>query len=369
MTSAQTQSHFTSQLPLLIRSLIAIVLLLGNQNTKAQVEMPLLDTMRAKIETETYRNIHSVLIQQSGQLKYEAYFGGYTADSLHDTRSAFKSITSLLTGIALDKGYLKTLDTPLLQFFPDYEPKDLRKKQITLRHLIEMKGGFRAEEFYGVGPDAEAAMSETDDWVAFSLNLPMKDDPGLNFSYTSCEPMLLGAAIAKAADQSIMDFSKSYLFEPLGITDYRWTISPEGNGMTAGSFFMKPRDMIKIGELVLREGAWGEQSILSSPWIHTSTRCLTPIDFSFARFSRMDNAQVQTSRYGYYWYKERLRYQGIDTDVLFASGNGGQYIMILKDWDMIVVFTGGNYGNWRGKLPFEILLKYILPSFLKLSSK
>ena len=369
MTSAQTRPQLTSQSPLLIRCVLALVFLLGHLGITAQVERPLLDSMHTKIETEAYRNIHSVLIQQSGQLKYEAYFGGYTADSLHDTRSAFKAITSLLTGIALDKGYLKTLDTPLLQFFPDFEPADLRKNQITLRHLIEMKGGFEADEFYGIGPDAEAAMSETDDWVAFSLNLPMKDDPGLNFSYTSCEPLLLGAAITKAADQSIMEFSKKHLFDPLDITDYRWTISPDGYGMTAGSFFMKPRDMIKIGELVLREGAWGEESIISTPWIHTSTRCLTPIDYSFTRYSRMDNAQVQTSRYGYYWYKERLRYQGIDTDVLFASGNGGQYIMILKDWDMIVVFTGGNYGSWRGKLPFEILLKYILPSFEKLSNK
>lgn len=331
----------------------------------AQVDSLRLDTMHQQITSGHYSKIHSVLIQQSGELKYEAYFNGYAADSLHDMRSAFKSITSLLVGIALDKGYLESLDAPLLRFFPDFSPKDARKKQISLRHLLEMKGGFRIEEFYGIGPSLEDEMWETDSWVKYALEVPMKEKPGLNFSYNSCEPMLVGAALSHATGKSIMAFSQEHLFGPLGITDYRWTISPDGYGMAAGSFFMKPSDMMKLGELVLREGTWQGQSIISAPWISTSTRCQTPIDFSFVRYSRMDDAEVQSARYGYYWYKERLRFQGIDTVVLFASGNGGQYIMILPDWDMVIVFTGGNYGNWRSKLPFEILLTYILPSFEK----
>ncbi len=330
----------------LLHLLVLPILFSSPSQGLAQYDSLRLDSMHQLITTGQYPNIHAVLVQQSAELQYEAYFGGYSADSLHDTRSAFKSITSLLAGIALDKGYLKSLDTPLLEFFPDFTPEDPRKQQISLRHLLEMKGGLRAEEFYGIGPYLEDEMWESDNWVKYSLEVPIKDEPGLNFSYNSCEPMLVGAALSKATGKSIMDFSKEYLFEPLGISDYRWTISPGGYGMTAGSFFMKPRDMLKLGEMVLREGNWQGQPIISTPWVRTSTRCLTPIDFSFVRYSRLDNAQLQSARYGYYWYKERLRYQGIDTVVLFASGNGGQYIMILPDWDMVVVFTGGNYGNW-----------------------
>ncbi len=331
----------------------------------AQLGSLRLDTMHQKIESGHYPNIHAVLIQQSGTLQYEAYFGGYTMDSLHDIRSAFQSITSLLAGIALDKGYLESVDVPLLQFFPDFTPKDTRKKQISLRHLLEMKGGLKAEEFYGIGPYLADEMSATANWIKYALEVDLKDDPGLNFSYNSCEPLLVGAALTHTVGKSIMDFSQEHLFAPLGITDYRWTITPTGYGMTAGSFFMKPRDMVKLGELVLREGHWDGQKIISTPWISTTTRCLTPIDFSFVRYSRMDNAELQSARYGYYWYKERLRYKEIDTVVLFASGKGGQYIMILPDWDMVVVFTGGNFNDWRGKLPFELLLQYILPSFEK----
>lgn len=347
---------------------LSLLLYLPTQNV-AQYDTLRLDSMHQLIAGGQYPNIHAVLIQQYAKLQYEAYFGGYTADSLHDTRSAFKSIPSLLAGIALDKGHLKSLDTPLLDFFPEFTPKDIRKQQISLRHLLEMKGGLRAEEFYGIGPYLEDEMWDTDNWIKYSLEVPMKDEPGLNFSYNSCEPLLLGAALSHAVEETIMDFSKEYLFGPLGITDYRWTISPGGYGMTAGSFFMKPRDMLKLGELVLREGKWQGQTIISGPWIGTSTRCSTPIDYSFVRYSRIDNAKYQSARYGYYWYKERLRYEDIDTVVLFASGNGGQYIMILPDWDMVAVFTGGNYGNWRGKLPFELLLKYILPSFEKSGNK
>lgn len=326
------------------------------------LQHPLIDSMMAKVHSAEYPKIHSVLVQHKGQLIFEEYFGKYTADSLQDVRSAFKSITSLLTGIAMDKGFIANLDAPVLEYFPDYTPNDPRKKDISLRHLLQMRAGFNAEEFYGIGPEVEDQMSQTDNWIQYSLDLPLKDDPGKNFSYTSSEPVLLGAALSKATNQSIMDFSRDHLFEALGITDYRWTITPTGYGMTAGSFFMKPRDMVKLGQLVLEEGEWKAQRFVSAAWINTSTRCADPIDFSFVRYSRMDNAQVETARYGYYWYKERLRYASIDTNVLFASGNGGQYIMILKDLDLVVVFTGGNYGNWRGKLPFEILLKYIIPA-------
>ena len=189
---------------------VFLLSLLNTIQIGAQLDSLRLDTMRQQITLGHYANIHSILVQQFGELKYEAYFDGYTADSLHDTRSAFKSITSLLAGIALDKGYLESLDVPLLQFFPDFNPKDARKKAISLRLLLEMKGGFRVEEFYGLGPYLEDEMWEAEKWVKYSLEVPMKERPGLNFSYNSCEPLLLGAALSHAAGKSIMDFSKEY---------------------------------------------------------------------------------------------------------------------------------------------------------------
>ncbi|NRA51148.1 MAG: hypothetical protein HRU12_18640, partial [Phaeodactylibacter sp.] len=160
---------------------------------------------------------------------------------------------------------------------------------------------------------------------------------------------------------TLMDFAKKNLFDPMGIENYRWYITPNGRGYAAGSFYMRPSDMLKVAQLVQNKGSWNGQLIVSEEWIAESTHCTTDVEMSFVRFAGTNNAKYQTANYGYFWYKETLQYHEIKTEVLFASGNGGQYIMILEDYDAAIAFTGSNYGNWRGKLPFEIVLKYIVP--------
>lgn len=319
---------------------------------------PTLETLRAAIADQTYPKIDAILVQHNDHLLIEEYFNEFDRDSLHDTRSAFKSITSLLTGIALDQA-LFSLEDSLGYFFP--ELGDDPKAGITIRQLLEMRSGLDCEEFYGIGPDCETDMMESGDWVAFCLDLDLKHTPGLNWSYSSIPPMLVGEVISKTSGMTIMDFAAQYLFQPLGISDYTWTITPKGRGMTAGSFYMKPRDMLKIIKLVSELGIWEDKRIVSEAWIRSSTNCSIDIEFSFLRYSRMRNAKYSSARYGLYWYREQLQYGAINTEVLFASGNGGQYMMQLKDYDALVVFTGSNYGNWRNKLPFEVLLKYLIP--------
>lgn len=329
----------------------------------AQEKSNPIEQLKTNIQSKKYPRIEGILVEKKGNIILEEYFGEFDQDKLHDTRSAFKSILSLLTGIAIDQGLIN-LEDKLLSYFPEYNIKDendQKKARITLKDLITMKSGLNCEEFYGMGPDCETPMSESEDWIAFSLNIEMKDEPGVNWSYTSIAPLLLGEVIARSSKMAIMDFAAKYLFEPLGITDYRWTITPKGRGMTAGSFFMQPQDMLKIGQLVKNNGQWDGKQILSKAWLASSTTCDIDIDFSFLKFSRIYNAKHQSATYGYYWYREVIAFGDINTEVLFASGNGGQYIMILADYDAIIVFTGANYNSWRGKLPFEILLKYLIP--------
>ncbi len=326
-----------------------------------------LSELRTAINDQSYPNIESILISTNDKLIVEEYYGKFTRDSLHDTRSAFKSVLSILTGIAIDKGYI-TLNDTILQYFPDdhiADRKDSRKQLMTVKDLLQMRSGQHCEEFYGIGPDCETEMWDKKDWIDYCLNVEMQVNPGHNWSYSSIPPMLLGEVISRATSMSIMSFADSFLFRTLGIADYKWTLSPKGRGMTAGSFFIKPMDMLKIGELVYNEGRWGNKQIVSQEWLIESTDCQLDIDFAFLRFAKMDDAIYRSATYGYYWYKEVIEFKDIKTEVLFASGNGGQYIMILADYDAVVVFTGGNYGNWRGKLPFEILLKYLIPLLVK----
>jgi CubicO group peptidase (beta-lactamase class C family) len=322
-----------------------------------------MDALKNAISSGAYPNIDGIIVQASSSIVFEEYFNDYDRNSLHDTRSAFKSITSLLVGIAIDKGLIK-LDDRISRYFPESKNQDttnLYRELITLKDLLEMKAGFNCEEFYGIGPNCEDQMDAQDDWVEYALNVSMKNKPGINWSYNSIEPMLVGAIISSTTGLSIMDFAKENLFKPLGISDYQWTVSPKGQGMTAGSFFMKPIDMLKIGRLVKQNGSWKGKQIVSKKWLQQSTDCNIDINFSFTRYSRMHHAKYRSANYGFYWYKEQIETGEINTEVLFASGNGGQYIMLLDEYDAIVVFTGSNFNNWRSKLPFEILLKHLIP--------
>lgn len=337
---------------------LVLALLITISCQSQDVDKSRLKELKTKIAERVYPNIQGILVEQGDKILIEEYFNGFDKNTRHDMRSSFKSVTSLLTGIAVDKGLL-SIDDALKQYFP--ELKDSEKGNITVRNLLEMRSGLNCEEFYDIGPDCEYSMTNTDDWIAYCLSIKLQRQPGLNWSYSSNDPMIMGEVISRVSGMTIMEFAKENLFDPLDIKDYKWTISPKGRGMTAGSFYMKPTDMLKIARLVYDNGNWQGQQIVSEEWIKQSTNCEIDLDFSFTRYSRMPNAKYESARYGFYWYRENLKYKDINTEVLFASGNGGQYMMLLQDYNTKVVFTGGNYGSWRGKLPFEILLEYIIP--------
>lgn len=326
----------------------------------------LLDSLTAVVAEKDHPDIHSILIAKNGTLLYEKYFNGWTKDSLHDSRSAFKSVTSLLVGIALDKGLIKDVHQKVYSFFPEYNDfsgNNAWKKDMTIEHLLQMKAGFDCEEFND-GKDCETDMMASGDWVRFSLNLPMKDKPGTVWAYNSSAPMILSGIISRVANMSVMDFAAKYLFGPMGIQHYRWTVDPAGHGMTAGSFYILSSDFVKFGEMVLQKGLWNGKRIVSAAWLEKSTN--TPIgipDFSFLKFSRSPVAIPQPTWYGYYWYSEEVRTKNYREKVLFASGNGGQYIMLIERLGIAVVFTQGYYGSWKAKRAFDLLARYIIPAF------
>lgn len=354
-----------------MRKLILILFLLPatyqvhSQSLIEKKNRLLLDSLTAAATGNSYSDIHSILISKDGKLVYEQYFNGWNKDSLHDSRSAFKSITSLLTGIAVDKGLID-VNQKVYSFFPEYKNfsgNNACKKDMTIEHLLRMKSGFDCEEFND-GKDCETDMMASKDWVRFSLDLPMKNKPGTVWAYTSCDPMILSGIISRVAKMSIMDFAKKYLFDPMGIKHYRWTIDPSGYGMTAGSFYILPSDMAKIGQMMLQKGMWNGQRIVSTAWLEQSTSTPIPIpDFSFVKFSRAVVAIPQPTYYGYYWYKEEIRTKTYQENVLFASGNGGQYLMVIESLGIVVVFTQGNYHSWKAKKAFDLLARFIIPAF------
>ncbi len=343
-------------------NLIFLLILLSLSCKSQQATKALPTELKELLGSNKYPNIDAILVAQNDKILIEEYFNDFERDSLRDTRSSFKSITSLLTGIAIDQE-LFTLNDEIHKFFPEW--KNDPRGSITVKDLLEMKSGLASECFLEVGPCVEMDMFESNDWLNYILEIPLRHDPGLNWEYTSIEPQLVGVIISKTSKMNIKEFAKKYLFKPLAIKQYQWFTSPSGRGYTAGSFYMKPVDMLKIAQLVLNDGNWKGQQIVSEEWISESTNCQTDVEMSFVRFARTKNAKYSTANFGYLWYRELLQYGDIKTEVLFGSGNGGQYMMVLKDYDAAIAFSGSNYGNWRGKLPFDILLKYLIPMLEK----
>lgn len=330
---------------------------------------PVEDMLQAILSGQ-YTKLDSVLIARNGTLVLEAYFNGFDRETKHDMRSAFKSVTSALVGIAIDKGLVVDTEQPISEYFPDYWPSidDGRswKDRITLHHLLTMTPGFDAEESAGIGPDREEDMIRSEDWVAFSLGLPMACEPGARFSYNSSTSFLIGEIVARAAGDSLPEFAKANLFLPLGITEYCWTMAPQGCAVAQGFFHMRPRDMLKIGQLFLDRGTWQGRRIVSADWIEESTR--PHVQSAAGSGSRLgsDDGKDGAARdgYGYQWWTRTVRNPPFDH--YFATGNGGQKIFVLPHFDMIVVFTGSHYGSFVGhRQTTDLFNRYIAPAVLQ----
>ena len=351
----------------LFTTLIVLLFFCSSGNAQ-KIPASLLDSITIAGNNGTYPNLEGVTITKGGKLVFETYLHGLRKGSLHDTRSAFKSVTALLIGIAIDKGFIKNVHQKVYPFFSEYKPYGnwtVLKDSMTIEHLLEMKSGFDCEEWDG-SKDCEDDMENTQDWIKFCLDLPLKNKPGTKWDYTSINAMLLGGIIAHASHRSVSEFADQYLFKPLGITQYRWTKDPLSHETTAGSFYISPGDMNKIGQVVLNDGIFNGKRVVSGKWIKTMTEGRIKIeDFSNVRISRNKTAIPQPTYYGYAWYTEEIKTDQWKHTVVFASGNGGQYIMVIRDLDLVVTFTGNSYNSAKSKLPFDILIKYILPHFAR----
>ena len=296
----------------------------------------------------TYTGIEGLVIVKDGVLVHEAYPGNFTATSKHDLRSATKSLTSLLIGIAVDQQLITDSSEPALRYIQDYasyQNWDDRKNSIAIEHLLTMTSGLDCDDWTGSSPGNEARMYPRQDWVKFILDLPMKNDPGQQFSYCTGGVVALGAVIEGAAGAAADEFSAEHLFAPLGIGNYYWSYSPSGQVDTGGHIFMTPRDMAKVGQMVLDRGVWEGAQIVSDTWIDRSTAYRLSIN--------------NVDDYGYLWWRRNLGSNG-DYPAVYASGNGGQYIFIIPDVNMVIVFTGGNYNSNLSGQPLEITDRYIL---------
>lgn len=314
----------------------------------------LLRSAAEDLADERHHGIDSMLVIRRGRLVAEHYWNGHDMATLHDLRSATKSITSLLVGIALDRGLLRDVHDPALGYlaraYPGLAAAAPQDPVLTLEHLLTMRSGRACDDRDRRSPGQEDRMYRSGDWVRFFLSLPSDAAPGETTRYCTGGVVTLGRIVTEAAGAPIADFAARRLFGPLGIRAAAWQRFDAGRQIdTGGHLHMRPRAMAKIGQLVLQRGVWDGDDIVSGAWIDTSTAVHT-------RFAADDRP------YGYLWWRAQAQLGARQLDVIFADGNGGQYIFIVPALDLVAVFTGQNYDSPAAARPFALLGQYILPA-------
>ncbi len=298
----------------------------------------------------TYSRVDSMVVVRHGTLVYEVYFNDHDRDKLHDLRSATKSLTSALVGIALDKGLLKGLDEPVLPRVggeAGVQNFDARKRAITVENLLTMSPGLACDDWNSSSPGNESKMYTQRDWVKYILDLPMIADPGTQYGYCTGGVVVLGAALGQAAGMRADAFAQQELFGPLRIARAEWAFTPTGAVDTGGHIHMRPRDMAKLGQLFLQRGLWDGERIVSEAYVERAT--------SF-RVRTTSNEE-----YGYLWWR-RTAYRGAEpVQTFYAIGNGGQQIIVASSLDLVAVFTGTNFdSSATSSFPQGLFDRYVL---------
>lgn len=282
----------------------------------------------------------SILVIRNGYIVFEEYYKG-DKETLRNTWSVAKSFTSALTGIAIEQGILEGVDQKMIGFFPEFDTGDLNPyvREITIRNLLTMTSGFNEVNYDTFILKEMKSMLESSE----------QSPPGDAFIYGSSGPQLLSMIITKATGKTLEEYGKQNLFDPLGITQYKWTTF---YGYTFGDdgLQLSSRDMAKMGYLYLNQGRWENKQLISPEWIHDSTHYQV----------ELPNAAQPEGSYGYLWYSNSTH----GYYAFMAFGAGGQFIYVIPDLDLIIVITGENIlGVWLE--PLTIVDDYIVPAIIK----
>jgi CubicO group peptidase (beta-lactamase class C family) len=311
-------------------------------------------------------NIHAVVVVRNGKLVMERYFAGederwgdklgrvtYGPEAKHDLRSISKSATSLLVGIALGEGKFPSLDSPVLDAFPDYADLGTPEKaRITFRDLLTMSSGLAWEEDlpWNDPGNNEAGMMRATDPFRYILSRPVAFPPGTVYAYSGGGTSLLGETLVRSTGKSLRDYAREKLFLPIDAPDFEWLDTGATNKLGAfGSLRMRPRDAAKLGRLLLSDGQWNGKQVVPAGWAAEST---TP---------RINGASLFF--YGYQWCLGRSLYQGSELTWSAGVGLGGQRLYVVPALDLVVMINSGHYRSpLQSIIPAAIFNRVVLPA-------
>lgn len=293
-------------------------------------------------------SVRTLLIQHQGKLLKAESFDDRDLDRPYNIKSASKSIIGLLTGIAIEKGFIPSVDEPIKTYFPEYfeSNPDSLKESITIKNLLTMKTGLRSTSSRNYG-----AWVISDNWVEYALDQDFVSEIGGRMVYSTGTSHLLSVIISIASEMSTKEFAEKYFFDPMSIRIGGWDKDPQGNYMGGNNMSLKPKDLLKIGQLMLDKGVYNGEQIVSKNWIEKS-------------FGTYTYSNYNPYGYGYQWWNQKIG--GHQT--YFAWGNGGQYIFIIPQIEAVIVITSSTLNttprrSYKNTI-FPLLEEQIIP-FLK----
>jgi CubicO group peptidase (beta-lactamase class C family) len=305
------------------------------------------------------RRTDGVLVLRHGKLVFEEYFWGMRRELTHIIASDTKSISSTLTGIAIDQGKLG-LDEPVTRFFPKYGDRLWLRENypIRVRDLLSMSAGVEWPDKSAATGDFMRRMLQSGDHVGFVLDLRAIEPPGKVYTYNNGLPILLGEILTQALGEPVDVFADRQLFKPLGIRNYTWTKLPSGIPWLTGGMTMPPRDMAKIGQLMLNQGVWEGKRLVSKNWVTLATaRQTRPSEYPYGFLWHLSSAAAP-------WRGQPSYFGPVDQyDAFTAIGQGGQIIMVLPEADVVVVVVSSNWmPGFVNSFPTDLVNRYIIPA-------
>lgn len=309
---------------------------------------PRLEAVLARWDRDEHPDLKGVIVLRDGRTAAERYYNDETPATLHDIRSAGKSVTSLLMGIAIDQGKVRSVTDPVAAYWP--EARGTAIGGVRLADVLTMRSGLAAFDEDSSSPGQEDKLDAAADPHGFILALPRADPPGTVYRYNSVTASVAGIVVAKATAQRMTDFAKRYLFAPLGITRWQWASDGAGYTKGQGNLSLTLRGFAAIGEMVRNGGVYRGRRVVGSAWIRQS----------LAPKVAIGDTDPYADGYGYFWYAKTHQVDGKPVEVFFASGNGGNKIYIVPGRHLVVAITSSAYGRGYGQRRSEAILKAVL---------
>ena len=347
---------------------LCLILAAGFYHSAAEADWRAPDSaaLTAEIKKGDYGTVTSVLVYQRGTILYEQYFNGADAATLHNTRSATKTVAGMLVGAAISDGLIAGVDEPVASFFPKLQPlknPDPRKDRITIEDFLTMSSLLECNDSNRYSRGNEERMYLVEDWVRFTLDLPIKgfaawderpedNQYGRSFSYCTAGAHTLGQVVARASGGGLAEYAQKRLFAPLGIKRAEWQRTSLDRAVAAGGLGLTTRSFMKLGQLFTNKGAYSGKQILPAAWIEKSLKTHV-----IAR---------EGVEYGYLIWKSPAEVSGRQIMTNFMSGNGGNRIVFIPKEDLVIVLTKTDYSK-RGahaaseKLITDGVLKRLIP--------